>query len=75
VLGSSAGGITIWGASGPRIVGQGSAHALNDLASVVLGQTSGPTRWDNGVPSLLQHPGGAIGGAVPIGALTVANRA
>lgn len=66
VLGQSAGGITIWGAAGPRVIGQGDANALNDLASVVVGRTSEPARWDDGVLSMLQYPGESVHGIFPL---------
>ena len=66
VLGRSAGGITIWGAAGPRVVGQGDAYALNDLATVLIGRTSEPARWDEGVLSMLQYPGEAVHAIVPL---------
>lgn len=66
VLGQSAGGITIWAATGPRVVGQGEAYALNDLATVLIGRTSEPARWDDGVVSLLQHPGEEVQGIFPL---------
>jgi probable HAF family extracellular repeat protein len=69
VLGHTASGITIWGAAGPRLVGQGQALALNDLATVVTGFAAGePARWDAGAVSPLQHPGQDIGGVVPLAA-------
>jgi hypothetical protein len=66
VLGQSAGGITIWGAAGPRVIGQGDAYALNDLATVVIGRTSEPARWDGGALSMLQYPGEPVHGIVPL---------
>jgi hypothetical protein len=66
VLGRSAGGITIWGAAGPRVVGQGDAYALNDLATVVIGSTAEPVRWDEGVVSMLQYPGEGVHGTFPL---------
>jgi probable HAF family extracellular repeat protein len=66
VLGSSAGGITIWGAAGARVVGQGDAYALNDRATVLIGFTSGPLRWDGGVLSMLQQPGEGVQSAFPL---------
>ena len=67
VLGDSAGNITIWGAAGPRVIGQGNGFALNDLATVVIGQGGPePVRWDEGVASTLQHPGGGVGGFFPL---------
>ena len=66
VLGQSADGITIWGAGGSRIVGQGTALALNDLSTVVVGRTSEAARWDGTQVSLLQHPGGGVGGMAPL---------
>ncbi len=65
VLGRSEAGITIWGAAGPRVVGQGDAYALNDLATVVIGQTGEPARWDDGVLSMLQYPGEGVHGIFP----------
>jgi probable HAF family extracellular repeat protein len=66
VLGHSADDIIIWGAGGSRIVGQGRAFALNDLATVVVGRTSEAARWDGTEVSLLQHPGGGVGGMAPL---------
>jgi hypothetical protein len=66
VLGQSVGGITIWGAAGPRVVGQGDPFALNDLATVVIGRTSEPARWDDGTLSLLQYPGAPVHGIFPL---------
>ena len=67
VLGQSASGITIWGPAGPRIVGEGNPYALNDLATVLIGSSPEPARWDDGVMSPLQHPGEGIGGVFPLG--------
>lgn len=66
VLGDSAGSITIWGATGPRVIGPGDAFALNDLATVLIGRNPDPVRWDGGVASALQHPGGGVGGFFPL---------
>jgi hypothetical protein len=66
VLGDHAGSIIIWGAAGPRVVGQGNAFALNDIATVLIGRSPDPVRWDDGVVSSLQHPGGEVGGIFPL---------
>jgi len=67
VLGHGPSGITIWGEGGPRIVAQGQAYALNDLATVVVGRTADAVRYDGGVESPLPNPGEGIGGVVPLG--------
>jgi hypothetical protein len=57
VLGQSAGGIRVWSAGVPRVVVPGTgAYALNDLATILIGRTSEPVRWDGGVMSFLQLP-------------------
>jgi probable HAF family extracellular repeat protein len=66
VLGPGAGGTTLWSGMGSRSVGQG-AWGLNDLATVMVGMVPEPVRWDGPVMSLLQHPGGGVGGVFPLG--------
>ncbi len=65
VLGSGAGGTLVWSGTGSRIVLPG-ALALNDLATVMVGRTPGPMRWDQGVTKSLKLPGGGVHNVVPL---------
>jgi hypothetical protein len=66
VLGHTASGITISSAAGSRLVGQGQAFAMNDLATIVVGTNPEPARWDGDVASALQYPGGSVHSVFPL---------